>query len=443
MPRVLPTQAESPWPFRLVLLSLVFEFGRPQEIIPGLKVIPFSSLLNAAILVSLVMNHRLNFKNIQTKLWVPLLGVMVVHLPLAVNRFYSVMTLKDMGLLFCLYSGLIAYVTTLERMKTLVSVWVGVHVIAAVLGIAKGGVGVGGWMGDENDFCMTINMALPFAFFMSYATVNPAEKFRYLGLMAMYVLTVTITLSRGGFIGMVAVGIYSWFRSPMKIGAILVVAVLAVFVLIAAPAAFWEEIGSSFSNETMEKGTGGDRLYIWGIGFEMFLANPVIGVGQGNFPWTFEEYEQGRTFNEASRAGRAAHSLYFSLLAEMGLVGGIVFALFNLNNYRNIREIEQVLGKPVISGERHSTESEKARKWLIYAARSMEGAMIGFLVSSVFISTTWYPSFWVMSGFIVALRNLVVEKSGELGVQAASSVTRESSRRKGPLLPRLRPLKDV
>ncbi len=410
--------AESPWPFRFVLLSLVFEFGRPQEIIPGLKFIPFSSLLNAAILASLIMSGKVSLKDLRTKLWIPLLGVMLLHVPIANNTFHAVMTLKDMSLLFCLYLGLIAYVDTFDRLFKLVSVWLGVHVIAAILGIASGGTGVGGWLGDENDFCMTINMALPFAFFMIYANAGFQDKLRYVGMMTLFVFTVLITLSRGGFFGMVSAGFYCWLKSPRKMVAIVLVMVLSIFVLVAAPAQFWEEIGSSFSEETMEVGTGGDRLYIWGIGFEMFLANPILGVGQGNFPWTFEEYEAGRTFLTASRAGRAAHSLYFTLLPEMGLLGLSVFVLMNWHNFLTIRKVERlaearaaewVKGDPTVS-------ADVLRK-IVLIARSMEGSMIGFLVSSIFISTIWYPSFWVMTGFIVALQNVVTAQAEKAGLQ--------------------------
>jgi hypothetical protein len=37
---------------------------------------------------------------------------------------------------------------------------------------------------------------------------------------------------------------------------------------------------------------------------------------------------------------------------------------------------------------------------------ALEAAMIGYLVSSVFISTLWYPTFWVITAFITALGNV-------------------------------------
>jgi hypothetical protein len=42
----------------------------------------------------------------------------------------------------------------------------------------------------------------------------------------------------------------------------------------------------------------------------------------------------------------------------------------------------------------------------MYLARAMEGSLIGFIVSGVFISILWYPALWIMVAFVVALRNI-------------------------------------
>jgi hypothetical protein len=39
---------------------------------------------------------------------------------------------------------------------------------------------------------------------------------------------------------------------------------------------------------------------------------------------------------------------------------------------------------------------------------ALEGSIIGFLVSSIFISTLYYPVFWLLAGFVLALRKAVV-----------------------------------
>ncbi|BCA54097.1 hypothetical protein W02_12370 [Nitrospira sp. KM1] len=281
-------------------------------------------------------------------------------------------------------------------------------------------------MGDENDFCMAINMVIPFAFFMMYTQPTLATRGKYILLLGLYVFTVMVTLSRGGFMGMSAAGAYCWLKSPMKIGSVFLIILLMIFMVSVAPDTYWDEVKSSFSEEEMDTGTGGDRLYIWGIGFEMFLSNPILGVGQGNFPWTFEVYEAGRTHMDRSRAGRAAHSLYFTLMPEMGLVGVSIFLAMLYFNRQDIKTIERIVRMNAGPGLKGIVDNENRSALLM--ARAMEGSMIGFLVSSIFISTLWYPSFWVMMGFIIALRNVMVDRLTQLGASFDPGTNRSIGR---------------
>ena len=96
-------------------------------------------------------------------------------------------------------------------------------------------------------------------------------------------------------------------------------------------------MSSITDDSTMETGTAGQRMFTWGIGWDMFVDNPVFGVGQANFPWTIGEYMGGRAWQTKSLAGRQAHSLYFTLLPELGLVGVIIFGTMVYLNYRDTR----------------------------------------------------------------------------------------------------------
>jgi hypothetical protein len=51
----------------------------------------------------------------------------------------------------------------------------------------------------------------------------------------------------------------------------------------------------------------------------------------------------------------------------------------------------------------------------------MEVSLIGFLVSSIFISTLYYPNFWVAMGFVVALRRIVTLEPSRQGAGALAS----------------------
>jgi len=409
-----PGQAqESKAGFYLVLASLLFEFGRPQALIPGIKLIPFATGFDVLLLLSVVMSGKLDLSRLQTKLWIPLFVVMAIHVPIARNNFWALMTFKDMLLIFGLYLGIVTYVNSLEKMLTLMKVWMGILGFLALMGIAKGGRGIGGWIGDENDFCMVMNMAVPFGYFLLFSATGVVQKMKYLGFLGTFILAAMASLSRGGFMGLAAVGAYCWYRSPKKLNAFIVVVVAVAFMLVLAPETYWDEIASSTSDETLgEHGTGGARLYTWGIGVEMFLSNPIIGIGQSNFPWTFDIYQAGRTFHERSFAGRAAHSAWVTLIAELGLTGIVIIGGMLLQCYKDLKLVRTRFA-PAGSRQKHGQTVQAGEDVRMYLARAMEGSFIGFIVSGVFISILWYPSLWIMVAFVVALRNISEAQGGE------------------------------
>lgn len=393
--------------FYLVLLSLMFEFGRPQDFLPPLKAIPFATLLDVSLFVAVLASGKASFANMQTKLWIGLLSFMALWVPFARNNYHAVMLFKDMTLYFFFYLGIVTFVNSTGRMHKLILMWLGVHTVLAVNGMLHQGRGVGGWLGDENDFGMEMNVAIPVAFFMYQGAANKGSKFLYVGLLAVFVMSLIATSSRGGFLGLLAVAAYCWFYSPKKLMSLLLGLCLAGLVSIAAPQEYWDRISSITEDKTMEEGTAGQRVFTWGIGWEMFLDNPMFGVGQGNFPWAIGEYMGGRTWQTKSLAGRQAHSLYFTLLPELGLVGVMIFGAMVYVNYRDTRVKNLVL--PTSSGVSARRDEADIQDLQISRAtlygNAILGGMIGYLATSTFISTLYYPTFWIMMALAVALRN--------------------------------------
>jgi O-antigen ligase len=269
-------------------------------------------------------------------------------------------------------------------------------------------------MGDENDFCMVMDMAVPFGYFLLFSSTGVAQKMKYLGFLGAFILGAMASLSRGGFMGLAAVGVYCWYRSPKKLNALIVVVVAVLFMLVLAPEKYWDEMASSTSDETMsEQGTGGARLYTWGIGMKMFYANPIIGIGQSNFPYTSGIYEAGETFNDRSFAGRQAHSAWVTLISELGLVGIVVIGGMIFQCYRDLTWVRKRFA-PAESRQKHGQIVQAGEDMRVYLARAMEGSLIGFIVSGVFISTLWYPSLWIMMALVVALRNISETQNEEV-----------------------------
>lgn len=68
--------------------------------------------------------------------------------------------------------------------------------------------------------------------------------------------------------------------------------------------------------------TGGQRYDLWTVALREFRSAPVGGVGEGNY--LFDYYVQRRTDRNLS----TPHSLPLGILAENGLIGGVLFAGF-------------------------------------------------------------------------------------------------------------------
>ena len=403
---------ESNLGFYVVLLYVLMVMARPQDAIPVLRIIPFGTGLSVLILFLVLASGKLNFSRVQTKLWVPLLAVMAVHVPIAVNNYWALMVFKDMLLLFFAYLGIVIFVDTVVKMTTLIKVWLAASLFLAIWGIFHGGRGIGGWMGDENDFCLVMNMAIPFSYFLLLSARGGRQKIAYLAVLGSCTLAAMTSLSRGGFVGLASVGAHGWYRSPKKAIALIIVPLVVVFMMLFAPKTYWDEIASAFSEETMTVGTGADRLYTWEIGMEMFYSNPIVGVGQGNFPWAFSEYEGDRRFlspDGPSRGGRAAHSVWVALVAELGLVGILIVGGMLFQCYKDLKVVRTRFA-PVRSRWKGSPVTQAGEDMRAILARAMEGSLIGFIVTGVFISALWYPILWLMMALVVALRNISEDK---------------------------------
>jgi O-antigen ligase len=397
--------------FKLLLVYLFFEYGRPQSLVPVLGKLHLPGVIIVILMFSLVQSGGIDFANPFSKLFFVLLGIMTLHGPFATNNYWALMMWKSTLLYFIVFLSMSRFVNSMDRFNRMMRVWIAVHLILAVVGIIKGGRGIGGFLEDENDLCMTINMIIPYSFFLAMAAKEKKKKIYLFLLTGVFIFTNIVTFSRGGFIGLMGVGAYIWFRSPRKMVTTFLIVILATFVVLSAPKKYWGEV-RSITEEGTKKGSGEERIYTWKIGWEMFLDNPLFGVGQGNFPWDFRQYELESGHEEGlhtrSIAGRAAHSLYFQLLPELGLTGGVIFFLLLINFLRCIRNIRSA-GK---RGDPHK-KLEAPYKDYFYLSYAMEGSLVGYLVSGLFISIFYYPNFWLLISFAYTI-NLIVNKKNEI-----------------------------
>jgi tetratricopeptide (TPR) repeat protein len=111
---------------------------------------------------------------------------------------------------------------------------------------------------------------------------------------------------------------------------VLVVAVIGALAAIGNPVTFardkWDQFralnGNTSNTSTRLVSVGGQRYDLWRVALKEFGSSPVLGVGADNY--TFDYYRD----RETNRNLSDPHSLLFSLLSELGIVGVGLFLAF-------------------------------------------------------------------------------------------------------------------
>jgi O-antigen ligase len=261
----------------------------------------------------------------------------------------------------------------------------------AFYGLLHGGKGPGGSVGDENDLCMFVVSFLPFVFHFLSQELSFNKKIFWICVFLLGVAAAVSTMSRGGFLGLLAMGSVYWYFSRRKILILLCFIMLGLGVYLLGGESYKNEMSSV--TDTKES-TASERLLSWQAAFKIFLDKPW-GVGGNNFQRHFQEYQP----DEIQRGmwGRLAHSLWFTLIPETGLIG--IWIYFSLI-YFNIRDIYRI--------RRNNSEIMVTIK--TNYAESMSICLIasfsGFFVAGSFVSVLYYPIFWYLTSILICFRNI-------------------------------------
>jgi O-antigen ligase len=241
-------------------------------------------------------------------------------------------------------------------------------------------------------------------------------------LLLLYLAGIVASMSRGGFIGLVVVIGWAAWRSPRRLlFAGTAVLLVAVFFLV-VPATYLDEMGS-IPQAAEGDGTGGERFYLWRLALKMFAARPLSGWGPGNFEYAAHNFQAVERFGLEDAAitrdvwGKSVHSVYLTILSELGLIGLGIFAWLILRAFRQHRRLR-----------RHSTPAEEtasdpdaaeARHRIHSLSLALQGGIIAFLVAGVFISAFYYPVVWLLLALSAALERVSLRLLPELHAESA------------------------
>ncbi len=324
-----------------------------------------------------------------------LVGVMAWNVPWALNRAFAFWGFEDFAIMTvgCIIP-LAVLPMDLAGVRLLLTTYVFLHVPMAIYAVLHQGRGLGAWMEDENDLALAFNAAMGVAIYLIGTHRRPLVRLLLVGSIGLLLAAVVSSLSRGGFVGLAALGVFMLVTGPHRGRIALAVGAAALALWFAAPEQYWTEI-RSIETADQEGDTGDARLYSWGLAWRMFLDHPVTGVGTRNYGIQAPLYEDVmRKARGEHMWGRAAHSLFFTLLSEQGVVGTLLFSGLIASCVRAAARL------------RRRAAREIAGMQPALLATACLAGIFAVLVAGAFISTLYYPMLWILIALLASVEGL-------------------------------------
>ncbi len=345
-------------PYIGLLAFLIIMELQPGELYPSLAPLHLERIV-AVLLVGSFLLHgeKLRFPA-PTRWMLAFYGAMLVSIPLAFWRANSISSCISFLEIVVYVVFATALLTTESRIRWFILVyvllvdWLGgtalynyAHGIWQVRMHIERAIGITSSAGDPNSLAATLLFSVPLSIALMTRTNPLWMRIIGLGSIAMDAVMVVDTGSRGAALGVLFLVFLLLFRKPKNL--------LYLPVLIALSPLVWSVIPQQYKaryetlNHLKDDASYQNRILSWQGGIKMFESNPLTGIGAGDYT-----YANGVKFWPG--AGRKhflnAHSLYFKLIGELGLVGLFTFGGYLICVFRLNWRLRKLLAERNVSG---------------------------------------------------------------------------------------------
>jgi len=213
----------------------------------------------------------------------------------------------------------------------------------------------GGLRKDPNDTAMLLLSGLSISVYWLYKIKSRLIKLVPLFSGLLLLVGIALTNSRGGFVTLVFIGFVLYAKKPSLKNTISLVAVVVLIGLL-APQTYWDRMESLVTGQEQHGGKSmSSRVELLKRGGLIFLNNPVLGVGSGNFgsalqlTYTDDGGSASAIKSRVGSSNAAAHNMYLEFFSENGFVTGLLFlyilfkALMNYYNFDKFRHSKGVI----------------------------------------------------------------------------------------------------
>jgi len=374
----------------LLLYSAVFVI-RLGELYPILATLHLERLIGALTLVSMFLNqHRIHRElriddSRQTRLFCLFILVVALSVPFAYWRFRATNGLVEVLRIGGFYLMVAHLVDSHKRLRWFIYTFLALIAylcVDSLRGYFSGGAflsqgidrAVGGtsMSNNPNELGTTLASALPLFLLLALSRTEKWRRGILAALVVCLAIAIVLTGSRASMLGLLAGSIFMWWKTRRRV----LTGILGALVLVVGFTNMPNQYKTRYSTiaESHLDASSRSRVVTWMAGLRMLADRPLFGVGIRCYGAANGSYSHGRSWLEA-------HSLYFQVLGELGLIGAFAFFSFLLE---------------ILRLNRRTARSLQGNEWQ-FERVVLEGVFVGLitlLVSGVFghslLRRTWY-----------------------------------------------------
>lgn len=282
--------------------------------------------------------------------------------------------------------------------------------IVSCLALAVTGLFTGGGMGryrsvgmyDANDLSLILLTGIPLALAAYQSSSRISARAMSMVVLVGGAAAIAGGSSRGGFFGLVMVGLVLFgllkrVSLPKRVG---LVGALALTLLVTAPEGYWNRMETTVASPTEDYNwneTYGRRM-IWKRGLGYMTSNPLTGLGISNFGRAEGTYAPALENIDPSEIGSqvkwaASHNSFIQVGAETGVAGLVLFCLLVFGGMISMFRLHRRLP------ERWARGDSEVR-FLYYLTRYLPASFVGFAVSGFFLSYAYLDPVYVLGAFV-------------------------------------------
>lgn len=384
----------------LYLFSVMVLF-RPYEIVPGLGFLSATAFYFAMLTLAcyfpsqLAVEGNLTMLSTEVKALLGLTAISLVTIPIAKDPGIAWETFNDSySKSVIIFIVLVNVVRTRKRLMSMMwlSFGIGIYLSYCALDLYMKGqfdvedyrvaVDIGGMFGNPNEMAMHFVMMTPLLIVLGIAAESKLARLVYFSSTFLLIAANMVTFSRGGFLGLMAVGfVLAWkIGRRQRLNVSIASVVIGGIVILAAPGNYGLRMLSIFIPGLDPVGSSDQRKELLERSLLVTARNPW-GIGIGNFPIVGVRNLQ-------------THNAFTQVSAELGILGLIAYLIFMLSPFRKLSAIER----------KHFNEDRA--DWYYYMAIGLQASIIGYMVSSFFASVAYNWFIYYLIAYAVAFRRI-------------------------------------